>query len=347
MKTTLRLLTIGAALMSIGCSGPMPTAKEPPPPKAPVSLSITHGGGTGRALGTLVAMPDGSALLLGGVDITSGTTDISADVLRWDGAEWKICGSTQRPHGHLVAAALPDGRVLVAGGLGYDMGDLRTEIFDPATGTAVEGPKTIFSYGGGGVATATPAGNILMSGGGSPRNQSGQELVDVARGIATQLANASAPHAATSMADRGTDRAYLGSGYPSPPSVWLATWSSSTLLPSPALYHGFGACFVAGSRHLAYIGGSEVGKIAEILDLEARTWRTVPIPSQPIAAIGRSDNRVLMLSPNGELNILDLDTGDIEVRQTQHWSGSQENSIRLRDGSWLVAGAFSTLLIRD
>jgi hypothetical protein len=82
---------------------------------------------------SLVALPDGTALLVGG----------SRDVLRYDpGAGWSTAGRLMTTRPTATATLLRDGRVLVAGGVAGSVGDgtaralKSAELFDPRLGTS-------------------------------------------------------------------------------------------------------------------------------------------------------------------------------------------------------------------
>ena len=115
---------------------------------------------------SLVALPDGSALLIGG----------SQDVLRYDPeAGWSSAGRLETSRPGATATLLGDGRVLVAGGIAGSVGDgtaraLKTaELFDPHTGhssKATSMPRERTDS----VAVLLGDGSVLVAGGASDAN---------------------------------------------------------------------------------------------------------------------------------------------------------------------------------
>jgi serpin B len=89
----------------------------------------------------LVALPDGGALVVGGIS-GGGTSAATAAAERFDPRTgWSSAGSMQSAAANRTAVLLGDGRVLVAGGLAgpdFGMGSVAiadTEIYDPRAGT--------------------------------------------------------------------------------------------------------------------------------------------------------------------------------------------------------------------
>lgn len=93
-------------------------------------MSVSH------HVGALVALPDGSALVLGGFAVEGGPT---TRVERLDPAtrSWTVVGDTVDASSYDVAAHLDDGRVLLAGRELIPTGNTTSsEIFDPGAGTS-------------------------------------------------------------------------------------------------------------------------------------------------------------------------------------------------------------------
>ena len=103
------------------------------PADATISLGWTNGPPVpvARMLFGLVALPDGSALALGGAT-TGGDT---ATVERFDphSNTWRNAGALGTARSHVRATVLADGRVFVAGAPGHGRS---SEIYDPATETS-------------------------------------------------------------------------------------------------------------------------------------------------------------------------------------------------------------------
>ena len=104
----------------------------------------------------LAVLNTGKVLAAGGSVKIAQLYDLTTDT-------WTNTGSTAQEHPlNGVASLLPDGRVLLSGGL-FGTGDRATEIFDPATGawgslTATNGVRA------GHTATNLPTGQILLAG---------------------------------------------------------------------------------------------------------------------------------------------------------------------------------------
>ena len=145
---------------------------------------------TGRRRPSLVTIPDGHVLIVGGV---SGAA--SAEL--YDPAT-----ETFRPTGlvitgdHVSAKSLADGRVLVLdatiyGSLGDAVGalDSSTAIYDPATGEFTQGP--ILPRPANAIA-ALPSGQVLVAGAwsalGQPEAHPWAGLLDVATGVTNEIA---------------------------------------------------------------------------------------------------------------------------------------------------------------
>jgi len=87
-----------------------------------------------------VALPDGGALLVGGLLGAGSMPVLEADRFTAKGA-FARAGETQVPLRDMAATLLADGRVLVAGGANDDALQLAaTELYDPATGLWSPGP---------------------------------------------------------------------------------------------------------------------------------------------------------------------------------------------------------------
>jgi hypothetical protein len=100
--------------------------------------------------------------------------------------------------GH-IATMLPNGKVLVAGGVGSSGPLSSAELYDPATGTWTP-TGTMNNYRYGPTATLLPGGKVLVAGGDNGGSLSSTELYDPATGLWTTtggLNNARQQHTAT------------------------------------------------------------------------------------------------------------------------------------------------------
>jgi N-acetylneuraminic acid mutarotase len=95
---------------------------------------------TARAFHTATVMSDGRVLVAGGE--SDGSSRIgSADIFDPQSNKWTTTGSMAQPRSGAMSALLPDGRVIVVGGLGANTILASAEIYDPQTGTWSSGPS--------------------------------------------------------------------------------------------------------------------------------------------------------------------------------------------------------------
>jgi hypothetical protein len=125
-----------------------------------------------RVYAVAAPLPDGSVLVVGGLDDCSPSCHYlsSAEIFdpTTDTFSSAGIGSTSDPRVHAVAAPLPDGRVLVAGGEGQaSSGNYASaEVFDPATDTFSSAGIGSMSVARNGAAAASlPDGRVLVAGG--------------------------------------------------------------------------------------------------------------------------------------------------------------------------------------
>jgi WD40 repeat protein len=193
---------------------------------------------------TATLLPDGRVLVVGGVDGAGGphTGSTSAEV--WDPRTdtFSPTGSlTERRYGH-AATLLPDGRVLIAGGVGApsaEVWDPETESFSPA-GSLVGRQEGLHQSR---KSALLPDGRVLVVGGDEPTSA---EVWDPATGTfspAGSLAGSGSLHAATLLPDGrvlvfgGVDGAVAevwdpGTDTVSPAGSLTVGWSSNaSLLP--------------------------------------------------------------------------------------------------------------------
>lgn len=101
------------------------------------SWELTGTLNTGRYGHTATLLPNGNVLVAGGSKTGGGGVVLSSSEL-YDPAtgKWAVTGSLNLPHVSHTATLLPNGKVLVAGGISGSYGWLATaELFDPTTGT--------------------------------------------------------------------------------------------------------------------------------------------------------------------------------------------------------------------
>lgn len=121
----------------------------------------------------LVALPDGSALAIGGEDLGAG--GVTGRVHRFDPGtgSWTEVASMSTPRSEPQVVVLDDGRVLVAGGsTGSDQALTSSELYDPAADRWTPGSDLLEPrYGG--HALALPGGSVLILGGAKDFNTEG------------------------------------------------------------------------------------------------------------------------------------------------------------------------------
>ena len=142
----------------------------------PASGTWTPVQGLAQSSYELVALPDGTALAIGGID---GNNAITAQVQRFDSrtGAWTQVASMSTPRSLAQAVVLADGRVLVAGGsTGKDFANGKaltsTELYDPATDRWTPG-KDLLEARYGGHALALQDGSVLILGGANDFNTEG------------------------------------------------------------------------------------------------------------------------------------------------------------------------------
>ncbi len=125
---------------------------------------------------TATLLPDGTVLVAGGIDPvpdaqgSGGTTPLdSAELYDPNSGSWTTAPNLAAGRGAHTATLLPDGRVLVAGGISVDHGsggppEVSAELYDPRNGswTATGSMITPHAYH---AAVLLPDGTVLVAGG--------------------------------------------------------------------------------------------------------------------------------------------------------------------------------------
>ena len=129
--------------------------------------------GTPRSAHTATLLPDGRVLVVGGTNdlgtIAKGYAASLTTAELYDPASgtWTPTGSMGTPRSAHTATLLPDGRVLVAGGLLAPTGSVASaELYDPASGTWTP-TGSMDTKRQGSTATLLPDGRVLVAGGSS------------------------------------------------------------------------------------------------------------------------------------------------------------------------------------
>jgi large repetitive protein len=288
-----------------------------------------------RTSHTATLLPDGTVLVAGGSRGTAvgGTGDLaSAEVYDPDVGTWTPTGRMTTARTYHTATLLPNGTVLVAGGMGGTVGhavgiQASAEVYDPVNGTWTATGRMTNSrdYH---TATLLPNGTVLLVGGEGGLYAPGTtsaEIYDAGSGSWTatgSMTTARYLHTATLLSNGtvlvaggfnqiGGKPAYFASAEIFDPAdgTWMSTGNMSTarcchiatLLPD-------GTVLVAGG------GGPEELSSAEIYDPFAAAWTTTAsmitargsytatlLPNETVLAAGGENNGGVFLISSAEL----------------------------------------------
>jgi Kelch motif len=198
------------------------------------SFGPTGSMGTARYAAAAAPLPGGRVLLAGGYHDTGGDHYLaSAEAFNPATGAFSSAGigAMGTPRRGAVAAPLPDGRVLVAGG-SYDDGTehflASAEVFDPATGafTPVAGMSAARVRA---AAAPLPGGRVLVAGGndGSSRLSSA-EVFNPATGAFTAVGDMGAPRARAAAAPLPDGRVLLAGGTDAAPLAGAEIFDPTT-----------------------------------------------------------------------------------------------------------------------
>ena len=128
---------------------------------------------TPRAAAAAAPLPNGDVLIAGGSADRFGTEVLSsAEVFDPStGTFTALPNSMTTARAEAVAAPLPDGDVLIAGGTSSGSSEVplsSAEVFDPVTGKFTALPNSMTTARNGAVAAPLPNGDVLIAGGDTP-----------------------------------------------------------------------------------------------------------------------------------------------------------------------------------
>lgn len=289
-------------------------------PSATPFWSSTANLNAARVFHTATLLRDGKVLVVGGTGnavlnfFTERAFLKSAEIYDPTTGTWQRTGDLRTARGHHTATSLPDGKVLIAGGVGSNGALLKTaEIYDPATGLWTQTRGSLNVARAGHTATllptprSTPGGKVLIAAGVSNGLSvlNSAEIYDQTTGTWTRTRNLTA-----------------------------ARWAhTATFLPN-------GKLLVAGGYG---VSGSFVQNTAELYDPTTNTWtRTAGNLSTArghhTATLLQVSRKVLLaggLGPRGVLTAAELyDPSSNTFTPTQG---------RLNTGRWL----HTATLLRD
>jgi Kelch motif protein len=277
-----------------------------------------------RTSHTATLLPNGTALVAGGSRGTAvgGVSDqASAEIYDPVGGAWTATGSMTISRTYHTATLLPNGTVLVAGGMGGTAGgavgiQASAEIYDPLAGTwTATGSMTISrDYH---TATLLPNGTVLVVGGEGGYYTPGTtsaEIYDPAAGTWTvtgSMTTARYLHTAALLPNGtvlvaggfnqiGGIAAYFASAeiYDPAAGTWIVTGNMTT-----ARYCHIASLLPNGTVLVAGGGGPEELSSAEIYDPVAATWTAAGsmttargnytatlLPNETVLAVGGENN---------------------------------------------------------
>jgi N-acetylneuraminic acid mutarotase len=315
---TATLLSDGRVLVAGGTSesgsgdtNPLATAELYDPSSR--TWIATGSMGTPRDAATATLLPGGKVLVAGGADGIAVPTNVLASAELYDPASgtWTATGTMGTPRATATATLLPDGRVLVAGGLDGHNAGASAELYDPTTGTwTATGSMRDARFGH--TATLLPNGRVLVVGGfhGERIALASAELYDLASG------------------------------------TWIATGSLSQ-----ARLLGHTATLLANGKVLVTGGESGTGWLAtcELYDPASGTWTatgTMGTPRAIATATLLPDGRVLVaggLDLNNTLasaELYDPTSGTWTATGSMGQGRFGHTATLLPDGSVLVSGGY-------
>jgi WD40 repeat protein len=200
---------------------------------------------TGRQFATATLLPNGLVLVTGGYGCAAaGCYLASAELYNPATGTFALTGNMTTSRVAHTATLLPNGLVLVAGGIGSEGLWASAELYDPATGSFTPtGSMTVVRYGH--TATLLPNGRVLIVGGGGGSAQASAEVFDPATGAFTATGS-------MAWAREGATATLLPNGLVLVAAGWLFANDSYVIGASAELYDpGKGTFTATGSMQVA------------------------------------------------------------------------------------------------
>ncbi|HEX2030468.1 MAG TPA: PxKF domain-containing protein [Actinomycetota bacterium] len=292
-------------------------------------------------------LSDGRVLVTGGSTAVGNTYDTrAAEVYDPAANAWSSAGATANGRAGHVASALPDGRVLVAGGVNANVctSDTTAEVYDPATNSwSFTGSLSAARYYATG--TALPDGRVLVAGGGNRCGTvfNSAEIYDPATGTWSTTGSMTTPrefHDAVALAD-GRVMVVGGVGpccsfpalssaqiYDPATGTWAATGSMATTRIHPSLAAlPDGRVLATGGYSGSGFGAVPNGPDVEVWDPSTGTWSATGSLSVP-----RSGSTLTVLADGGVLAVGGTD-GSTYHTSAETWDPGT--------GAWSPAGAMA------
>jgi hypothetical protein len=337
---------------------------------APGSLQPTGSTVLGRSASTATLLPNGKVLIVGGFP-GPGAFDPptkTAELYDPSTGQWRLTGSMRDARIFHTATLLPNGKVLVAGGIDSDPFTSRSlstaELYDPATGlwTATGSMNSVRN---GHAATLLPDGKVLITGTRDPvGNASTAELYDPGTGLWTatgSMNGARTSHTAALLPD-GKVLVLGGSSsglvlataelYDPATGSWTATGSmserrlghSATLLPNGKVLAAGGMAAILQTLRTAEIYDPSSGQWTATTSMaEARYSHTATLlaDGKVLALGGTADGSTQPLS----MELYDPTTDQWAAVGSMSTGRIGHTATRLLDGKVLVAAGTSSGLL--
>jgi N-acetylneuraminic acid mutarotase len=279
---------------------------------------------------------------------------------------WVPSGNMTASHQSGLPFLLPDGNVLVIGGL-FDgtAADHTTNLFDAMSGTWSAGPPTVFAHGNVPQAVQLADGRILLTGGryGSFDVRTSAELFDPATNVWTatgSMQRGRAGHTLTRLADGRILAAggWTSGGFDNTAEIYdpaTGTWAFTANMSKARWFHtatllndGSGRVLVAGGENYNDLSAGPHFRETEYFDPVSGTWTP-----GPLLGTGRADHKASLL-PDGRIILIggihgfavDAPLASTEILDGASWlAGASMSQGRIHfplavmaDGTLLVTG---------